>query len=113
MCFVFGKLSHFNLYFAVNGAGCGVGTGSTFQEAKEDAARHCLRCLRGVFGVKEGVLMEQIPMNPNIDANEPPQPQAISIELVTKSELHKRKKKELSSPSLFKYLKVLRDKCIK
>jgi hypothetical protein len=101
----FGTLNSFS---AVNGGLCGMGRGPTFKEAKEDAARRCLKTLRGFFGVKEGVMMREIKRSPNLDANEPPEPPAISIELITESELRKRKKK--SSPS---FLNVLLNKLTK
>jgi hypothetical protein len=66
----------------VNGMGFGMGRGPTINEAKEDAARRGLDCLRVYFGVKEGVMTERIERDKHFERNKPPKPSTLTIELV-------------------------------
>jgi len=74
----------------VNGTNFGLGRGSTTEEAKEHAARRGLESLRSFYGVKDGILMEEIERNPNLDRESPPIPTGLCFELVRAPERDKK-----------------------
>jgi hypothetical protein len=69
-------------FIAVNGAAIDLGSGSTFEDAKEDAARRCLGSLRSLYGVKEGILMRKIPRSRLFKSNSPPSRASLTFDLV-------------------------------
>jgi hypothetical protein len=59
-------------FIVVNGMTFGRGKGPTVNEAKENAARVGLKCLRGIYGVEEGILMKKIERSHLFASNSPP-----------------------------------------